>query len=512
MKWKELLNPIKDGMPGIRTSLDTLDYPQDDRSLFKKDFDTICNSSCIRRLQDKAQVFPLEKGDYARTRLTHSIETMSIAESLGLKAISIIQRMEGDSIQSDTLALISDIPTILKSAALLHDVGNPPFGHIGEDVISKWYEDNLHKLVLRYDKTSNSNRLFFTEASLTKQCMAETLTKEQVEDLLRFDGNAQVLRVATHLQNSIKNKGMNLTYPLLATLIKYPDNYLKQKSLSIQRKKRGYFLTEKEEYDKLQRSLCLGGNSHPLTFLLEASDDISYLVSDIEDAYKKRLISLQDIKNAINRVATGSVKEEIAPLCQKIETIEKYARRAKTGDKDAALIQQIRVNLKGFLLSKAGEAFECNYNSIMAGTYTEELLSNLGTNNLCKSLKELLTDKVYYCPEIVKTKIEATIILEKLLEAFVMAVFNVCEEGKHDDRDTLIYNLMSKNYCAVCNHAINGFKERNNKTLNLTKDEKDKRYRAAFAYNKLVLARDQLSGMTDTFATMTYQTIEALSI
>lgn len=286
MDWETLLNPIKDSMPRKQISSDTLDYPQDDRSIFKKDFDTICNSSCIRRLQDKAQVFPLEKGDYARTRLTHSIETMSIAESLGLKAVSIIHEKEAEALSSNAICLVDEIPTILKSAALLHDVGNPPFGHIGEDVISKWFKENLSKLVLKYDKSSSSNKLFFSENAATKQTIADLLSDEQYQDLLRFDGNAQVLRIATHLQNSLKNNGMNLSYPLLATLIKYPNEYLSNKDMDTQNKKRGFFLTEKSVYDTIQKKLGLDGHRHPLTFLLEASDDISYLVSDLEDAYK----------------------------------------------------------------------------------------------------------------------------------------------------------------------------------------------------------------------------------
>lgn len=145
--WDKLLNPKR-----IRETSSVIRTRSDNRSPFKKDFDTICNSTVLRRLQDKAQVFPLEEEDYARSRLTHSIEVLSIAESLGIQAREIIKKKENkkyisqksdNSTYRKTNKLIDSIPTILMGAALLHDMGNPPFGHLGEQIINDWFKDNL---------------------------------------------------------------------------------------------------------------------------------------------------------------------------------------------------------------------------------------------------------------------------------------------------------------------------------------------------------------------------------
>ena len=150
MYWDILLNPKR-----FRDYTTVVKSPSDNRSPFKKDFDTVCNSTILRRLQDKAQVFPLEQEDYARTRLTHSIEVMSIAESLGFQVVDAIYKMDSkytykskdQKAKESADELIKGIPYILKTAALLHDMGNPPFGHLGERIIGDWFKNNLDKLV-----------------------------------------------------------------------------------------------------------------------------------------------------------------------------------------------------------------------------------------------------------------------------------------------------------------------------------------------------------------------------
>lgn len=151
--WDKLLTP--------KRSRDTASVPRtasDNRSPFKKDFDTVCNSAVLRRLQDKAQVFPLEQEDYARTRLTHSIEVMSVASSLAVQAIKIILDTDFNKYISEDCQdtgkicdYIKEIPTILNAAALLHDMGNPPFGHLGEQIISDWFRSQLPKIVKKSD-------------------------------------------------------------------------------------------------------------------------------------------------------------------------------------------------------------------------------------------------------------------------------------------------------------------------------------------------------------------------
>ena len=195
----------------------------DCRSEFKKDFDTVCNSTIIRRLQDKAQVFPLEKDDYARTRLTHSIEVMSIAESLGLHSIITIKnygnKYLGDHLskedKKEVKKKIQDIPTILKTASLLHDIGNPPFGHLGERIMGDWFEHNLGKLVFNKDSL-----LVYSDSAEPEKTLRYLFKGRFADDLKHFDGNAQLFRHVTKLNIVVDDHGMNLSFPVMATFMK----------------------------------------------------------------------------------------------------------------------------------------------------------------------------------------------------------------------------------------------------------------------------------------------------
>lgn len=172
------------------------------RSEFEKDYHRIIGSASFRRLQDKTQVFPLDKSDFIRTRLTHSMEVSSLAKSLGQNIGESILVHKKDS--SFTVQMKEDICNILQCAGLIHDIGNPPFGHYGEAAIREWFERNLP--LLTYHGTS----------------LEELLEPQMREDFYHFEGNAQALRLVSKLHFLVDENGMNLTYALLNTIIKYP--------------------------------------------------------------------------------------------------------------------------------------------------------------------------------------------------------------------------------------------------------------------------------------------------
>lgn len=253
MEWTRLLSAKKE-----RDKSSVKKTSNDKRSPFKADFDTVCNCTGLRRLQDKAQVFPLERGDYARTRLTHSIEVMSIAESLGVHAIKVIEEKENPS--SDLKELLSDIPIILRAAALLHDMGNPPFGHLGEDIISEWFREKLNMLII---EPSTGKVIFSDNAGRGSNRLIDKLDESHKVDFENFEGNAQLLRLVSKLSYVVDEHGMNLTYPVLATIIKYPCSALDSKQArlrhesGINTKKAGYFCSEKDLYDRINNTLGL---------------------------------------------------------------------------------------------------------------------------------------------------------------------------------------------------------------------------------------------------------------
>lgn len=237
------------------------------RNEFDKDYDRIVYSSSIRRLQDKAQVFPLQENDFTRTRLTHSIEAAALARSLGA-AIGDWLRRNGEFEEKQERELAS----LLQVAALIHDLGNPPFGHYGEDVIRKWFVEWF-----------KSNEYKNIEKKLR-------LSENEEKDFINFEGNAQTLRIVTKLQMLNDQFGVNFTYATLATIMKYP--WLSSFENSIKKNKFGYFNAEKKVVEKIYK--CTGLEDevrHPATFLLEAADDIAYLCADIEDSVKKGIIN-----------------------------------------------------------------------------------------------------------------------------------------------------------------------------------------------------------------------------
>jgi dGTPase len=137
MKWEQLLCP--DRMRGKARR-----YPGDLRTEFEKDYHRIINSASFRRLQDKTQVFPLDKSDFIRTRLTHSLEVSSFGKSLGQNVSEkILREIKDESFKPEYKA---DVCDILQCAGLLHDIGNPPFGHFGEYCIRQWFRDNMDKM------------------------------------------------------------------------------------------------------------------------------------------------------------------------------------------------------------------------------------------------------------------------------------------------------------------------------------------------------------------------------
>ena len=206
------------------------------RTEFEKDYHRIIGSASFRRLQDKTQVFPLERNDFVRTRLTHSLEVSSLAKSLGQNVGQKIQsEIKDASFLPEHRAAVCDI---LQCAGLLHDIGNPPFGHFGEAAIQDWFKENLRKLQLR------------------GKPLTELLSPQMAEDFYNFEGNTQAFRVVTRLHFLVDEHGMNLTKALLGTIIKYPVSSVEidEHSGDIRTKKMGYFYADRESFWDVQEA------------------------------------------------------------------------------------------------------------------------------------------------------------------------------------------------------------------------------------------------------------------
>ena len=481
MEWSALLNPIR-----ARNQSSVSTMGNDTRTPFKKDFDTVCNCTKIRRMQDKAQVFPLERGDYARTRLTHSIEVQSIAESLGCEAVNVIQSK--GTLPPEAAKYIGDIPVILRTCAFLHDMGNPPFGHLGEEIIAEWFKSNLPKLSF-----SRQNKLLIYDTyTADSRRLLDILNEQMVQDLYHFEGNAQLLRLITWLSFITDENGMNLSYPVLATIIKYP---IKSTEIAqdgkVSHKKLGYMYFENALYEDISRRLGLGGKRHPLAFLLEAADDIAYLTADIEDAHKKRILSLEDFLKALKKYKTDPFIKEVLEETQKYDD---QWKQAPVPDHDDCIMQRLRICIKGRMISAVKNAFSEHYQEILDGTFESELLSVSSAAKMVDVIRNDIEKKyIYHCDSVIKTKIQSYEIIDTLMDKLIPSVFNSDWSKKSDDKDNLTYNLISKNYRFICERKCD----------RKAYDDPES------VYSKLLLVTDFISGMTDSYAMDMYQLLTA---
>lgn len=453
-RWNEILNYKR-----FRTSKSEA-YEYDERNEFDKDYSRIISSSAFRRLQDKTQVFPLKRGDFVRTRLTHSLEVSHIGYSIGRAVEKVLERED------------QFISSLLAVAGLIHDIGNPPFGHSGEYVIQDFFKKYFEE---------NENGL----------------SEKQKSDLINFDGNVQTFRILRKLQFLGNKDGYNLTYGTLATIIKYPANSLegnKRKSGDLSLKKFGYFTSEEEDYKKISKELKLNNKRHPLTYLLEAADDIAYCVADIEDGIQKKLISLYDIKRCLEEITSKNTAVE--ELIKKIKSCEKDARDIKEKELyEKIVVQRVKIFIQGKMIQETIKAFLENEESILNGGFNEELLDKGEYCGVKNALKKLAFEEIYHSEERVYTDILADKVLKRLLDIFINGMLDCLDNGENASPTSRnIKKLVSKN------HMINYMRE-----LDESKNESDK------IYATLKVCVDFISGMTDKFAVELYQKLEGIS-
>lgn len=451
MEWEKLLSDKR-----FKKSSGEI-YEYDKRNEFDKDYSRIISSSSFRRLQDKTQVFPLKRGDFVRTRLTHSLEVSHIAFSMGKYIENILKRND------------QKISSILSVAGLIHDLGNPPFGHSGEYVIQDFFREYFKK-----------SKLKFSEA--------------QKRDLEYFDGNAQTLRILRRLQYLGDEYGYNLTYATLATIIKYPVNSVdgnKGKNAKIEERKFGYFQSEKEDYLIISKELGNKNKRHPLTFLLEAADDIAYSVADIEDGIQKKMISLFEVEELFK-----NLKDEEANIVLKklMEYKEKNQKIKNKSLYEKVIIQKLKIFIQGRMIQDAIGIFLKNEKNILKGNFSEELLNCGKYKKIKDGLKTLAKEKIFFAEQRIYTDILANRVLKRLLEIFIKESIEYLEKGEEA-------SVISKNIMKLIseNHMVNYEKE-----LEQCRKKSDK------VYTTLKLCTDFISGMTDQFAVDLYKKLEGI--
>lgn len=434
------------------------------RTEFRRDYHRIIGSASFRRLQDKAQVYPLLRGDFVRTRLTHSLEVSSFAESLGDIIFRKLKLPEND--------IREDCRDILRCAGLIHDIGNPPFGHFGEFAIRRWFKDNLPRL------------------KFNGKPVSDLLNEQMRADFLNFEGNAQALRIITRLHClTDMNTGMNLTYALLNTIVKYPVSSVEinKNSGDIRTKKMGFFYSENELFDKITSSTGAKQQRYPLTFILEAADDIAYLTADIEDAVVKGFIDFRTLSEELSSGAHGYIDAPGGPY----ETIrgatdllnESYTNvlKLRMPDPKQKAVQQWVVKLQNMLIYAAADSFCDNYDAIMNGTFKTDLLTASPAQGLAKLLGDIAYHYAFRSKSVVSSEISEHTIMNSLLDIIVdMALKFDLDDSSNFYKD--LSEVLSENYVAICRNKCKGASE------------------SEQCYYRIQLATDCISGMTDSYA------------
>lgn len=452
MEWKKLLS---DKILGDETNKNNKDV--DGRSQFHRDFDRIVFCSAFRRLQDKTQVFPLPENDFVHTRLTHSLEVSCVGRSLGnLIGKKILDRHK--DLKKDYSNF--NFGEIIAAACLAHDIGNPPFGHSGEDAIAEYF------------KRGNGKQF---EKLLNAKCW---------NDLIKFEGNAQGFRIITKLQNPNIRGGLRLTHATLGAFTKYPkesespqkitDKHVKGKLY----KKFGFFQSEKEQFIEVanETGLIKKGfmdldwwSRHPLTYLVEASDDICYRIMDLEDGFRLGLLSFKD------------TEELLMPLIYTAK-LKGYKDR---NDNDK--IGYLRAKSISDIVQELANVFADEENNILTDKFENDLISEIPAAKALENIKIISVNKIYSYRSVVEREVEGYEVLGGLLDAFINAA-NEAAEGKASFKNKNLLKLVP-----------NQFLQNNGKPH----DD---------LYIRLLNITDFVSGMTDTYAVSLFRKIRGISL
>jgi dGTPase len=444
--------------PAKRTGKQSDAATIDLRTEYQRDFDRIIFSSAFRRLQNKTQVFPLPGSVFVHNRLTHSLEVASVGRSLGSLAGDFIVSNYGGSLNEDSKEFYrNSLYNVISSACLCHDIGNPAFGHSGEDAIASYFKKN--------------------EGAFKGQ-----FTQAEWADFVNFEGNANAIRILTQHQTGKSEGGIQLTYATLASIAKYPcESSAKTKGI-IHRKKFGFFQSEKETFKDIAENSCMiKDNSldlvsyfrHPFVWLVEAADDICYNIIDLEDAHRLGFIE--------HGVCINMLKDLIAEIKPE-DTTKVEAQLAKIGDRNEK-ITYLRAKSIGLLTARALYYYQTNFEAILDGSFREPLydciMKESKTLDLIKTFSQ---DNIYAHRSVLEIENAGYHVMSELLTHFVNPVLTHKDNRTKSEKTAV--KLMPQQFL----------------------------YEQGTNYQKVMGVLDYVSGMTDNYATDLYRKIKGIDI
>ena len=474
-KYKQLLSTSR-----LRDTTETRDADLETLS----DKGRIVRSAPFRRLQSKAQVFSMARTGTVRTRLTHSLESSNYGELIGETLARKL--IDAKSLHPDLR--FSFVQTV-ENACLLHDIGNPPFGHMGEYAIRDWFRKN--------------------NEALSASCQNVPHKDSHLNAYAQFDGNPHGFRIITRLQWLNDEYGMNLTCALLAASLKYLGG-----SGSKFTKKIGYFPSEEAAVKKVWEVVGLATDKeglpvqrHPLSFLMEAADDIAYCLSDIEDAIERRVVSEAEFLKWMR--SRKMRPDELIQRQQKDKRVSKGQKRACNTLMSNSDYHFFRLSLSNDLVQRAVDSYLRNEDRILSKSVDQAMDKSLFATDpeatkWLELLKEFSSSKVYRSREAIETELAGLNAITGFLDAYKEIMILSTEEyqmlspkRKTDpkpDREfrypilALLYSLLPPKYCLAYDCAT----ERNSRLEPV---------------HRIQLIVDYLAGMTDSHVLKIYNMI-----
>lgn len=452
------------------------------------DLGRVMFSTGFRRLQSKTQVFPQEWNAAVRTRLTHSLEVASIgrylAENISEKLLD--KELFGDKSDANSHQRANAFTTFVEVACLMHDLGNPPFGHFGEASIQDWFKTRQKQYGKRFPGLHRGK------------------FDELYKDFSMFDGNPQGFRMATRLQWMNDEFGYNLTYTQLAATLKYPwtPEKIGSKKNGATIKKAGVFYSEASILSEIQANLNMQPFArHPLAYIMEVADDISYCLSDIEDALEKGVVRNADVVNAFRsgliKLRRNKYAEEILKALPDNEV------------EDSAWYVKFRTTTTNVLVERGCALYLMSHDAILRGGYFSLLRKSLAAKALLGVIEEFSKQHLY-CSKVVREReLVGYQVTQGILDRFGLLLDLPSKEAEalliekkapQIPGMTLASTLQSflpRKHIKVYQHALGEIRA----LEGLTQRNADMLEWMARAH----LIVDFLSGMTDDFAIVTYR-------
>lgn len=442
MNWQQLISNKRLGQE-VR-------HPErhDDRSEFKRDYDRLIFSAPFRRMQNKTQVFPLPGSIFVHNRLTHSLEVASVGMSLGNDVARVLKQHHPELAGT----LFEEIGTIVSTACLAHDMGNPPFGHSGEKAIQAYFREG------------------------GGQALQERISNEFWNDLTHFEGNANTFRLLTHRFHGRREGGFVMTYSTLASIVKYPHSSL----CAGKKGKFGFFCFEEEYFRRIADELGMIRLSaddeplryarHPLVYLVEAADDICYEIMDIEDAHKLRILSFDETMKLLLGFFDEAHRQKI---------MQRITDEGITDNNEKVVY--MRACAIGLLESECARTFVENEQAILNGEFVGSLIDHVSplVRDAYKHCTNVSFERIYNSKPVLDVELSGYKIMETLMETLTEAA--VSPEKFHSEQ-------LRKRFSNQYDINSNDFETR------------------------IMAVIDFISGMTDIFALDIYQKIQGISL